>query len=71
MIERKLDIFLTTDTKLIGQIKSFPDREFRKMLLQRVMLPSEACGRLGMPPFAGAELTALAEKLGAAPDFEW
>ncbi len=62
-----LDTFLTTDTKLIGQIKSIAKQEIRTRLLEAVKLPSTLCDQLKITPHSDAQFERYVVRLTGFP----
>lgn len=59
-----LDIFLTTDLVLLGQIKSIPDRNLKSSLMKIVRTPIELCADLGVDALSECQIISFArEKL--------
>jgi len=57
-----LDIFLTTDSALIGQIKSISDENFKNELIKIVRTPEELCTDLDIRCFSEDEIICFARE---------
>ena len=66
-MELDVDLFLTCDTRLIGQIKSMTDVSLKISLSERVVLPRSFCESVGLLPLQDTEMQALTSRLSAFP----
>ena len=65
-----LDVFLTMDASLIGQIRSIADQNIRDSLMQIVRTPEELCANFGIRALSDDEIICFARnELGADPFF--
>ena len=62
-----LDMFLTCDTSLIGQIKSNGDKVLREQLLNIVALPSGCCRTINLAEATEHQREQIKKDLGAFP----
>jgi hypothetical protein len=64
--KQNLDVFLTMDAALIGQIKSIADRSVRDNLIKIIRTPEELCTDLDISALSNDEITSFARnELGA------